>query len=97
MHAESLLQNALLSFIQNDNLISFIKGALKIRSCYQSYKSVLCCLESCTVSHLFGCDDRACWSLINSDQPSAASNDLEFISGVRFGLGCFSLVRDESS
>lgn len=38
VHAECLLQRALLSFIQDENLISFIKGALKIRSCYQSYK-----------------------------------------------------------
>lgn len=73
VHAESLLQNAVLSFIQNDNLLSFIKNALKIRSCYQSYKE--------------------CWSFINSDQSTAASIDSEFIYGVQFGLGCFSLVR----
>uniref|UniRef100_A0A915I025 Tetratricopeptide repeat protein 39B n=1 Tax=Romanomermis culicivorax TaxID=13658 RepID=A0A915I025_ROMCU len=38
IYAETLLQRALLSFIQDENLVSFVKGALKIRSCYQSYK-----------------------------------------------------------
>lgn len=38
-YAECLLQRALLTFIQDDNLISFIKGGLKIRSCHQSYKT----------------------------------------------------------
>ncbi|EDO39024.1 predicted protein, partial [Nematostella vectensis] len=40
-YAECLLQRALLTFIQDENLISFIKGALKIRSCYQSYKTCM--------------------------------------------------------
>ncbi|XP_062509254.1 tetratricopeptide repeat protein 39B-like isoform X2 [Corticium candelabrum] len=39
VHAECLLLRALLSFIQDENLVSFIKGGLKIRSCFQSYKS----------------------------------------------------------
>ncbi|XP_071799750.1 tetratricopeptide repeat protein 39B-like isoform X1 [Asterias amurensis] len=38
-YAESILERALITFIQDDNLISFIKGGLKIRSGYQSYKS----------------------------------------------------------
>lgn len=36
--AESLLLRAMLSFVQDENLMSFIKGALKIKTCYQSYK-----------------------------------------------------------
>ncbi|KXJ18335.1 tetratricopeptide repeat protein 39B [Exaiptasia diaphana] len=38
-YAECLLQRALLTFIQDENLISFIRGALKIKACYHSYKT----------------------------------------------------------
>ena len=37
-YAECLIQRALLTFVQDENLISFVKGSLKIRACYQSYK-----------------------------------------------------------
>ncbi|XP_051921348.1 tetratricopeptide repeat protein 39B [Hippocampus zosterae] len=37
-YAECLLQKATLTFVQDENMISFIKGALKIRSSYQIYK-----------------------------------------------------------
>lgn len=37
-YAESLLFKAVLTFMEDENLISFVKGGLKIRSCYQSYK-----------------------------------------------------------
>ena len=40
-YAECLMERALLTFIQDENLISFVKGSLKIRACYQSFKSVL--------------------------------------------------------
>ncbi|KAL0277048.1 UNVERIFIED_CONTAM: hypothetical protein PYX00_004469 [Menopon gallinae] len=36
--AESLLLKALLSFIEDETLVSFIKAGLKIRSCYNTYK-----------------------------------------------------------
>ncbi|KAF6024743.1 hypothetical protein EB796_016951 [Bugula neritina] len=36
--AETLLLRAVLSFVQDENLMSFLKGALKIKHCYQSYK-----------------------------------------------------------
>ncbi|KAL8600738.1 hypothetical protein ACOMHN_057326 [Nucella lapillus] len=38
IYAESLLIRALLTFIQDENLISFVKGGLKIRECYKIYK-----------------------------------------------------------
>nr|XP_058942050.1 tetratricopeptide repeat protein 39B-like isoform X1 [Pocillopora verrucosa] len=41
-YTECLLLDALLTFIQDDNLVSFVWGALKIRTCYQNYKT---CLE----------------------------------------------------
>lgn len=37
-YAELLLERSLLTFMQDDNLIAFIKGALKIRECYGLYK-----------------------------------------------------------
>uniref|UniRef100_T1IHC5 Tetratricopeptide repeat protein 39B n=1 Tax=Strigamia maritima TaxID=126957 RepID=T1IHC5_STRMM len=40
-YAESLLERALLSFVQDENLVSFLKGGLKIRSCYHSFKECL--------------------------------------------------------
>lgn len=38
VYAESLLLRALLTFIQDENLISFVKGGLKIRECHKIYK-----------------------------------------------------------
>ncbi|KAH9523775.1 Tetratricopeptide repeat protein 39B, partial [Bulinus truncatus] len=37
-YAECLLIRSFLTFIQDENLISFIKGGLKIRECYKIYK-----------------------------------------------------------
>ena len=37
-YAECLIMRALLTFVQDENLISFVKGGLKVRACYQSYK-----------------------------------------------------------
>lgn len=49
-YAECLLLRALLTFIQDENLISFVRGGLKIRSCYQSYKECLLILKHRTWS-----------------------------------------------
>ncbi|KAK6060925.1 hypothetical protein COOONC_01411 [Cooperia oncophora] len=37
-YAECLLSRAALAFFQDDNFASFIRGALRIRSCYQIYR-----------------------------------------------------------
>lgn len=37
-YAECLLQKAALTFVQDENMINFIKGGLKIRTSYQMYK-----------------------------------------------------------
>ena len=39
-YAEAQLERALLTFIQDENLINFVKGSLKIRAGHQSYKYV---------------------------------------------------------
>lgn len=40
-YAECLLERAVLTFIQDENLISFIKGGLKIKHAYSLYRSCL--------------------------------------------------------
>ncbi|XP_076346337.1 tetratricopeptide repeat protein 39A-like isoform X2 [Tachypleus tridentatus] len=45
-YAECLLLNALLTFISDQSLFTFIRGGLKIRSCYQSYKTCLHILDT---------------------------------------------------
>ncbi|KAF2357106.1 Outer membrane protein Iml2/Tetratricopeptide repeat protein 39 [Trinorchestia longiramus] len=45
-YAETLLLRAVLSFIEDETLISFVKGGIKIRACYQSYKECWYMLES---------------------------------------------------
>lgn len=45
-YAECLIERALLTFVQDENLISFVKGSLKIRACYNSYKQCLKILQN---------------------------------------------------
>ncbi|KAH7723088.1 Protein C32D5.6 [Aphelenchoides avenae] len=40
-YAESLMFRAILSFFYDENLASFIRGAFKIRACYQSFKECM--------------------------------------------------------
>ena len=40
-HAEILLLKAMLTFIEDETLSSFIKAGIKIRSCFNSYKYVV--------------------------------------------------------
>ncbi|MCI4387878.1 hypothetical protein PGIGA_G00079090 [Pangasianodon gigas] len=46
-YAECLLQKAALTFIQDENMISFIKGGMKIRTSYQIYKDCQNVLNVC--------------------------------------------------
>ncbi|XP_076339063.1 tetratricopeptide repeat protein 39A-like isoform X2 [Tachypleus tridentatus] len=40
-YAECLLMNAILTFVYDQSLLTFVKGGIRIRSCYQSYKESL--------------------------------------------------------
>lgn len=42
-YAECLLLKSMLTFMEDETLSSFIKGGIKIRSCYISYKYVFLC------------------------------------------------------
>ncbi|KAK4328683.1 hypothetical protein Pmani_000930 [Petrolisthes manimaculis] len=44
-YAECLLLRAVLTFMEDETLISFLKGGMKIRQCYQSYKECWHILE----------------------------------------------------
>nr|XP_045606652.1 tetratricopeptide repeat protein 39B-like isoform X2 [Procambarus clarkii] len=44
-YAECLLLRAVLTFMEDETLISFLKGGMKIRACYQSYKECWYILE----------------------------------------------------
>ncbi|XP_077882363.1 tetratricopeptide repeat protein 39A isoform X4 [Ictidomys tridecemlineatus] len=39
-YAECLLQRAALTFLQDENMVSFIKGGIKVRNSYQTYKEL---------------------------------------------------------
>ncbi|XP_061539922.1 tetratricopeptide repeat protein 39A isoform X1 [Phycodurus eques] len=49
-YAECLLQRAALTFLQDENMISFIKGGIKVRNSYQTYKELHRVLESTAYS-----------------------------------------------
>lgn len=52
-YAESLLLRAIVTFIQDDNLISFVKGGLRFRKSYRTYKVCQDILESRTFNNDF--------------------------------------------
>lgn len=46
VHAESLLLLALISFLADQSIICLVKGAFRIRACYQRYKECLYIMEN---------------------------------------------------
>ncbi|XP_042336896.1 tetratricopeptide repeat protein 39A [Plectropomus leopardus] len=50
-YAECLLQRAALTFLQDENMISFLKGGIKVRNSYQTYKELHTVLQSSGYSH----------------------------------------------
>jgi len=46
VHAESLLLLALISFLSDQSIICLVKGAFRIRACYQRYKECLFIMEN---------------------------------------------------
>ncbi|EHB17723.1 Tetratricopeptide repeat protein 39A [Heterocephalus glaber] len=45
-YAECLLQRAALTFLQDENMVSFIKGGIKVRNSYQTYKELDSLMQS---------------------------------------------------
>ena len=40
-YAESLLLKSMLTFVEDETLVSFVKAGLKIRTCFLSYKYIV--------------------------------------------------------
>ncbi|XP_044128185.1 tetratricopeptide repeat protein 39B [Bufo gargarizans] len=101
-YAECLLQKAALTFVQDENMINFIKGGLKIRTSYQIYKECHQVLSAMTqnknsseTQHQFEGGVKlgiGAFNLMLSLLPSRILRLLEFIgfSGNR-ALGLFQL------
>nr|XP_042700928.1 tetratricopeptide repeat protein 39A isoform X3 [Chrysemys picta bellii] len=45
-YAECLLQRAALTFLQDENMVSFIKGGIKVRNSYQTYRELDSLIQS---------------------------------------------------
>ena len=45
-YAEVLLLRAVLTLCEDENLVSFVKAGLKVRSCYQSFRFVVFLIEA---------------------------------------------------
>ncbi|XP_074232609.1 tetratricopeptide repeat protein 39A isoform X5 [Camelus bactrianus] len=45
-YAECLLQRAALTFLQDENMVSFIKGGIRVRNSYQTYKELDSLMQS---------------------------------------------------
>lgn len=74
---------------QDESLTSFVRGALKIRTCHSIYKSCHKILEWPEVwEHR---DKRIKVLFFSSFYPSYSFEE-QFESGVRLGVGCFSLM-----
>ncbi|KAM4808881.1 tetratricopeptide repeat protein 39B isoform 2-T2 [Rhinophrynus dorsalis] len=102
-YAECLLQKAALTFVQDENMINFIKGGLKIRTSYQIYKECHHVLHSAMTQDKSSSETRhqfeggvklgiGAFNLMLSLLPSRILRLLEFIgfSGNR-ELGLFQL------
>ncbi|GMS84540.1 hypothetical protein PENTCL1PPCAC_6715, partial [Pristionchus entomophagus] len=74
-YAETLMFRSLLTFFQDESLTSFVRGALKIRTCHSIYKSCYKILD---------------WPEVWEHRDKRIKEQFE--SGVRLGVGCFSLM-----
>ncbi|XP_077201221.1 tetratricopeptide repeat protein 39B isoform X2 [Paroedura picta] len=99
-YAECLLQKAALTFVQDENMVNFIKGGLKIRTSYQIYKA--CSLLKrgyIGAASLHGTKEdcreiRECHQVLQMTQDSKSTNETyyQFEGGVQLGIGAFNLM-----
>ncbi|XP_022217379.1 tetratricopeptide repeat protein 39B-like isoform X4 [Drosophila obscura] len=76
--AEALLMNALLTFIEDDNLSGLIRGSLKVRQCYSGFRACEQIMKS------------RVW-ILDADKDSTKLRT-HFDSGVYMGIGTFNLM-----
>ncbi|XP_054842452.1 tetratricopeptide repeat protein 39B isoform X1 [Eublepharis macularius] len=99
-YAECLLQKAALTFVQDENMINFIKGGLKIRTSYQIYKACWLLRRGCIgAPSLRGTKEdcreiRECHQVLQMTQDSKSTNETyyQFEGGVQLGIGAFNLM-----
>uniref|UniRef100_A0A673A186 Tetratricopeptide repeat protein 39A-like n=1 Tax=Sphaeramia orbicularis TaxID=375764 RepID=A0A673A186_9TELE len=77
-YAECQLQRAALTFLQDENMVSFIKGGIKVRNSYLIYN----CLVSLRDLHSF----------IKSHSCPKGPSHLHLEGGISFGIGAFNLT-----
>ncbi|KAM4706396.1 tetratricopeptide repeat protein 39B isoform 2-T2 [Discoglossus pictus] len=75
-YAECLLQKTALTFVQDENMINFIKSGLKIRTSFQIYKE---------------CHQLLLSSTTQGNKLSSESHH-QFEGGVKLGIGAFNLM-----
>lgn len=106
-YAECLLLRAVLTFVEDENLMSFVKGGLRMRSCLNAYKYVLYDLEleftqnlvwlwpgSWTqITNYLVILCRECWNILRQKNWADCKHKPHFESGVRMGVGAYNLVR----
>lgn len=101
--AEALLLKALLTFIEDETLTSLIKGGIKIRTCFNSYKYVCMCIVYYVTNireiqkinenqHFSELIHRECRHILEKLQWESPSSKVHFESGVRMGVGTFNLM-----
>ncbi|XP_048359254.1 tetratricopeptide repeat protein 39B isoform X3 [Sphaerodactylus townsendi] len=99
-YAECLLQKAALTFVQDENMINFIKGGLKIRTSYQIYKACSLLKRGCFgAASLQGTKEdrreiRECHQVLQMTQDSKGAHEtyFQFEGGVQLGIGAFNLM-----
>ncbi|XP_015280898.1 PREDICTED: tetratricopeptide repeat protein 39B [Gekko japonicus] len=99
-YAECLLQKAALTFVQDENMVNFIKGGLKIRTSYQIYKACSLLKRRCTgAASLQGIKEdcreiRECHQVLQMTQDSKSTNETyyQFEGGVQLGIGALNLM-----
>ena len=102
-YAEVLLLRAVLTLCEDENLVSFVKAGLKVRSCYQSFRFVVLLIDrrnskkkpyiatNCFTS-LFIWFFRECWNILQYRNWDGDLHKNDFESGVRVGVGTFNLM-----
>ncbi|XP_037058693.1 tetratricopeptide repeat protein 39A isoform X3 [Peromyscus leucopus] len=99
-YAECLLQRAALTFLQDENMVSFIKGGIKVRNSYQTYNKELSSLRGqmrpvkgiVPLGTQYGAVSGELDSLVQSSQYCRGESHRHFEGGVKLGVGAFNLT-----
>ena len=100
-YAESLLLKSMLTFVEDETLVSFVKAGLKIRTCFISYKWVDFIYQHTSFDlhryifyFIYFFFYRECLHILNTRKWENETHRVHFESGIRMGIGAFNLVND---